>query len=192
MYYHSKARLVVIDTFQKFRKPRPPNANAYEEDYETLSEVKTLADRYEVAVLFVHHEKKSRDVEDFINNASGSAAITGAADNLLFLNRTRLQGLGKLNITGRDVEEREYALSLNGLEWQLEGYAEEYALASDKRRILDYLRENGETSPKELADALEIKQNTMRQKLLRMNNEGIVYANSGKYGVQTRQEDLEM
>lgn len=189
---HPEARLVVIDTLQKFRKPRTPNANAYEDDYETLSAVKALADRYDVTILFVHHEKKSRDAEDFINNASGSAAITGAADCLLFLNRARLQGLGKLNITGRDVEEREYALSLNGMEWQLEGDAEEYALASDKKRIFDYLKENGETSPKELADALEIKQNTMRQKLLRMNREGIVYANSGKYGVQIRQEDLEM
>ncbi|MDL2263946.1 AAA family ATPase [Synergistaceae bacterium OttesenSCG-928-I11] len=180
---HPNARLIVIDTLQKFRKPRTPNANAYEDDYETLAPVKEIADRHDVAILCLHHEKKSRDAEDFINNASGSAAITGSADCLLFLNRARHQGVGKLNLTGRDVEEREYALSLDGMEWCLEGDAHEYEMASEKRAILDYLKENGETSPKDLADALEVKPNTMRQKLLRMSKEGLVYSNGGRYGV---------
>ena len=180
---HPKTRLVVIDTLQKFRKPRAPNANVYEDDYETLSSVKTLADKREVAVIFLHHEKKSRDTEDFINNASGSAAITGASDCLLFLNRGRMKGTGKLNITGRDVEEHEYALSLNGLEWRFEGDAQEYAIANEKREILAYLKENGETTPKELSEALEVKADTMRQKLLRMSKEGLLYSNQGKYGV---------
>lgn len=133
-----------------------------------LASVKKIADRYGVAVLFLHHEKKSRDAEDFINNASGSTAVTGSADCLLFLNRAQHQGLGKLNITGRDVEEREYALSFDGMEWRLEGDAREYEMAKEKRAILDYLKENGETSPKDLADAMEFKPNIMRQKLLRM------------------------
>jgi phage/plasmid primase-like uncharacterized protein len=158
---HSDARLVVIDTLQRFRKPHALGVNAYEDDYEALAPVKTLADRHDIAVMFLHHEKKSRDTEDFINNASGSAAITGASDCLLFLTRTRLQGIGRLKVTGRDVEEREYALSLNGMSWNLEGDAEEYAITQEKRQILAYLRENGETAPKTLADFLGVKLNTM-------------------------------
>ena len=179
---HPSARLIVIDTLQKFRKPQIGNGNIYAEDYETLGAVKQLADRYDLAVLFLHHERKSRDADDFINNASGSTGITGSADSLLFLNRARCQNMATLTITGRDVEEREHAISVEGMTWRLEGDAREFNVAAEKREILEYLQENGETSPKELAEILEMKPNTMRQKLLRMHREGLLYSNDGRYG----------
>ena len=179
---HPSARLIVIDTLQKFRKPQIGNGNIYAEDYETLGSVKELADRYDLAVLLLHHERKSRDAEDFINNASGSSGITGSADSLLFLNRARCQNMATLTITGRDVEEKEHAISVDGMTWRLEGDAREFNVASEKREILEYLQENGETSPKELAEILDMKPNTMRQKLLRMHKEGLLYSNDGRYG----------
>lgn len=51
--------LVVIDTLQKVRISNSA-ANPYANDYQDLSSLKALADRYRVAILAHHHIRKSR------------------------------------------------------------------------------------------------------------------------------------
>ena len=52
---HSNARLVVIDTLQRFRKELSGKGNVYSEDYEVINEIKSLADKYDVAIMVLHH-----------------------------------------------------------------------------------------------------------------------------------------
>ena len=86
-----------------------------------------------------------------------------------------------LHRTGRDVEEVDLAMTLDGFGWRLEGPAEEYTMPDEKRRIVEYLQKHESQTPKEIAEALGLKPNTARQKLLRMSKEGLINGYCGKY-----------
>ena len=104
---HPEAKLVIVDTLQKFRKLSKGKLNVYAEDYETLSEMKKVADEFNVSFLVIHHLKKMSAKEeamgDWINQLSGSAGITGCADTILALKRERVSTHGILRITGRHI-----------------------------------------------------------------------------------------
>ena len=112
---HPDARLVIIDTLQKFRKPLYGKGNMYAEDYDAISEIKKLADEFDVAILIIHHLKKAKENDDWINEFSGSQGIAGSADSLFSLKRQRTDNHAILHRTGRDVEEKNFALRLDGL-----------------------------------------------------------------------------
>ena len=52
---HKEAKLVIVDTLQKFRKLSKGKLNVYAEDYEALSELKKVADAFNVAFVVIHH-----------------------------------------------------------------------------------------------------------------------------------------
>ena len=80
---HRDTVLVVIDTLQKVRISNSA-ANPYANDYQDLSSLKALADRYRVAILAIHHIRKMQDDDPF-NRISGTTGISGVADTNLVL-----------------------------------------------------------------------------------------------------------
>lgn len=121
---HPDARLVIVDVLGKIRPPDGPSANAYERDYNIIGQLKRLADAHSVAVVVVTHTRKM-GAEDAFDTVSGSTGLTGAADTTLVLRRGRGEASAVLHVTGRDVEESEYALTfdtVNGM-WSLDGNA---------------------------------------------------------------------
>jgi len=53
---------------------------------------------------------------------SGTHGLAGAADTIAVLARKRQSAEGSLKITGRDVPENEYGLTIqDGMAWQLDG-----------------------------------------------------------------------
>ncbi|MET7347712.1 AAA family ATPase [Streptomyces mirabilis] len=104
------ARMVVIDVFAKMRGQAPQGVSAYNADDVPVGYAKRLADHYGIAVVIVHHVRKAGS-DDFLTEVSGTNGIAGAADATLVLNRARGQADGILHVTGRDVDEAEYALS---------------------------------------------------------------------------------
>jgi hypothetical protein len=103
------ARMVVIDVFAKMRGQAPQGVSAYDADYHAVGFAKRIADHYGIAVVLVHHVRKAGS-EDFLTEVSGTNGIAGAADATLVLKRARGQADGILHVTGRDVNEAEYAL----------------------------------------------------------------------------------
>ncbi|MBR1604314.1 MAG: AAA family ATPase [Synergistaceae bacterium] len=172
---HSDARLVVIDTLQKFRQPKQSKGDIYGADYTCMEELKQLADDYSVPFLIIHHfrkAKKSEDSGDWVDNFLGTTGLAGAADTLLSLTRQRGQDAGILKITGRDIEEAELALKRDEFGWILEGEAAEFKLSDNEKRIVNFLKENGGKTPKEIAEALGLESDEektgLRVKLGRM------------------------
>ena len=185
---HPEARLVIIDTLQKFRKQLSNKANVYAEDYDVISEIKHLADKYDVAFLIIHHLKKIRPKDeltmDWIDAFSGSAGIPGSADTLFVLKRARQSTYGKLFRTGRDVEEAEFSLKLDGFGWFLDAEAEAFVLPTWKKQILDFLKTNTTITPMELATTCSLSINTAQKNLARMAKEGlIVKTGYGQYSL---------
>lgn len=107
------ARLVIVDTLQKFRPPQKGGkGDTYADDYETMGQLKALADRYAVAVLVIHHSRKS-PAENPFDEVSGTLGITGAADSIFVLERKHQEEEASLFVTGRDVEEETLTLKFD-------------------------------------------------------------------------------
>lgn len=182
---HPTARLVVIDTLKKIRPPRMRNGNAYDEDYDFMGLLKTMADRYEVAFLVLHHVRKMK-AEDPFDAVSGTMGLTAAADATMVMQRVRGKTDAILHITGRDIEEREMALSWDrdtGM-WSELGEADEYRRSQERQEIIRVLTESkSPMSPKEVADLLGKNNSTTRVLMMKMSNKGeIQLVSPGKYG----------
>lgn len=108
-------KLVIIDTFQKVRnsKNNGGKSGMYAGDYDDVSALKNISDKYGIAVVVVHHVRKLKDVSDPFNEVSGSTGITGAADTNFVLKRSRANESGTLLATGRDIEYQELTLKFN-------------------------------------------------------------------------------
>ncbi|WP_326567387.1 AAA family ATPase [Amycolatopsis rhabdoformis] len=178
------ARLVIIDTFEKMRGAVIPGISAYSGDYAAGARFKALADEYSVPFLLIHHVRK-QGADDWQNLVSGTAGLTGAMDATLVLERGRGQADGVLHVTGRDVEEADYAMTFDahaGAWTKLDGPATDHLVADTRATILRLLRDHGPLTPKAIADALELNPSTVRQTCKRMADDGQLHkATNGEY-----------
>ncbi|MBA4861736.1 AAA family ATPase [Streptomyces sp. PSKA54] len=172
---HPDARMVVVDVFAKMRGASAPGASAYDADYAAVGHAKRLADHYGVAVVLVHHVRKAGS-DDFLTEVSGTNGLAGAADATLVLKRARGQADGILHVTGRDVDEAEYALKFHkgSGAWQLlEGPATDHTIGDTRAAILRHVRENPGVRPRDIVAALpEVDADTVRRYCSRMVDAG--------------------
>ena len=106
---HPGIRLVILDTLQKVRCVTG-SGMSYGADYQDAAALKSIADRYHVCLLAIHHLRKLPD-EDPFNRLSGTNGLTGAADGTLILVRPKRQeNMAVLTATGRDIEDQEETL----------------------------------------------------------------------------------
>ncbi|MGW7356791.1 AAA family ATPase [Streptomyces sp. NPDC054802] len=179
------ARMVVIDVFAKMRGQAPQGVSAYDADYVSVSYAKRLADHYGIAVVLVHHVRKMAS-EDFLTEVSGTNGIAGAADATLVLKRARGQADGILHVTGRDVNEAEYALQFqdaSGAWHLLDGPASDHTIGDTRAAILKHVRANPGAKPKDIADAIpHADADTVRRTCSRMAADGqLAKDGSGRY-----------
>ena len=161
---------MIVDVFVQIRGNTDPKADRYQADYLAISALKDLADEYGVAVLVVHHTRKA-SADDFIDTVSGTNGLSGAADAVLQLTRSRNTKQAVLKLVGRDVEEAEYPMELDaslGLWAMLDGPATDYDLGDTRRRILEYVREHDGATPTQIAEATGMNPNTVKVNVRRM------------------------
>ncbi|MEY9994257.1 hypothetical protein ABIE67_006289 [Streptomyces sp. V4I8] len=169
------ARMVVIDVFAKMRGQAPQGVSAYDADYVAVGYAKRLADHYGVAVVLVHHVRKAGS-DDFLTEVSGTNGIAGAADATLVLKRARGQADGILHVTGRDVDEAEYALNFqpaSGAWHLLDGPVTDHTVSDTRATILRYVRAHPGAKPKDMAGELpHVDLDTIRRTCNRMADAG--------------------
>jgi hypothetical protein len=178
---HPDARLVVIDTLAKIRKPAV-GANVYAEDYAALELLLPLAAKHGVAIVVVHHLRKMA-ASDPMDEISSSTGLTAGVDGFLILRRTPGSKGPTLYVDGRDIEEpTEYALhwNLNTATWTIEGEAEEVHLSKERGDILLVLNRNPDPmTPKEVAEAMPgAKYNNVKYLMWTMLGDGQLLKNS--------------
>jgi len=125
---HPDCRLVIIDTLAKFLPPSDNKANAYQADYQALGRLQKLALKHGIALVVVHHVRKMK-ATDVLDEVSGSAGFTGAADAIWVLKRARTESTGTMLITGRDVDEIQLSATFDKetSKWTLDGDARQDA-----------------------------------------------------------------
>ncbi|WP_317853745.1 AAA family ATPase [Chakrabartyella piscis] len=127
---HQNTGLIIIDTLQKVRDKSNPNANVYERDYDDIDVLKNIADKHKIAILLIHHLRKTHD-NDPVNMISGSSGISGSADtNFILQKEKRTNNAAKLICVGRDIEQREIYL-----EWSKETFLWETISAIEVEKI---------------------------------------------------------
>ncbi|MGH3125208.1 MAG: AAA family ATPase [Streptosporangiaceae bacterium] len=116
------APLVVLDTLGKVMPPALAGESAYQRDYRIGGQLKRLCDEHRgTSLVVVHHDRKASS-EDFIDSVSGTHGLAGSADSVLVLARGRGETCGLLKVTGRDIAEAEYAVTLQHAgTWTLDG-----------------------------------------------------------------------
>lgn len=175
-------RLVIVDVLAMFKPVRGDRESMYEADYNALKGLQELAGQYGVAILVIHHTRKSgSDSGDAAEKISGTLGLSGAADAFMVLDR---DGHGAtLEGRGRDVEEVEVAVAFDRetCRWTVQGSATEVRRTDERSVILVTLKEAEEPmSPAEIADAIGASRNNVKQLLFKMAKAGEVEKGSGK------------
>jgi hypothetical protein len=182
---HPEARLVVVDTLAKIRKPAR-GQSVYTEDYAALEQLLPLASKHGVAIVVVHHLRKMA-ASDPLDEISSSTGLTAGVDGFLILRRTPGSKGPTLYVDGRDIEEpTEYALiwNINTATWTIEGDAEEVHLSKERGDILLTLNRSADPmTPKEVADVMPgAKYNNVKYLMWAMLGDGQLLKDSkGRY-----------
>ena len=185
---HPDTVLVVIDTFQKIREGGG-EMNAYADDYKDVGRLKNIADKYNIALVVVHHVRKQPS-EDPHQMVIGTTGIIGAADTSYVLIKEKItDSMAKFYVRGRDVEER--VLTIN-----FDSESKEWLFVSSDTPVIDAMKNDKDISllinymkrhssfigiASELAEQLggEVKANVLTRRLQRYKNEladmGIVF-----------------
>lgn len=133
-------KMVVIDTLQKIRNNIDTKYGA---DYLELSVLKSIADRLQIAIVLVHHNRKARDSNPN-NLISGTNGISGCADGLLVF--TRNGENAKLHISGRGAPSLELNLKRENVKWILLDEAPDYKPDIFSFMIHDFMLETNSVS----------------------------------------------
>jgi hypothetical protein len=178
-----KPRLVIIDVLQRIKPAGSMARNAYENDYSTWAPLQKWATEHGIGVLGLHHTKKG-GADDPLEALSGSNGLSAVADTTLVLDSD--QNGKTLYVRGRDVEEKETALVFAGGFWTVLGEASDVRRSSERNKVIEVLKENGEPmTPTEVSAATGMSASNARQLLHRMAKADDVHkAGRGRYSLE--------
>ncbi len=111
-------KLIIADVWSKIRPVSRGTGSQYDIDYEAIGPVHRLSLDRHISFLMIHHHKKNSKSEDFVNDASGTAALTGAADAICSFRRSK--DTGTLQVKGREIEEKTMTLEYKRETWSWE------------------------------------------------------------------------
>ena len=135
--------LVVIDTLQKVRSC-DQSGSMYASDYKDVSALKSLADKYGICILLIHHLRKQAASDPF-DQISGSNGLMGAADTTWVMQRKRTSKNADIILTGRDLDRRTLYLHEENCIWLLD--EEETAEEQRLKAVPEYLWRVAELLP---------------------------------------------
>jgi RecA-family ATPase len=159
-------RLVIIDVLQRIKPAGKATRNSYENDYSIWSPLQEWATESGIAVVGLHHTRKG-GADDPLEALSGSNGLSACADTTLVLDR---DGNGvTLYVRGRDVDEKETAMTFTAGIWSIQGDAAKVRMTSERQAILDALQDADEPmNPQEIAVAANMKRNNVDRLLGKM------------------------
>jgi len=177
-----RPRLVVLDTFTALVKTGSKSgSDVFRNQYAEVSRLRKLAEEFQTAIIVVHHMRKGMS-DSAIEAVAGTGGIAAAVDTLWQLKR-KPEGEATLEIVGRETEERTLALRFDQepLGWRILGDDDAQPLNSERRQVLELLREDGALSPAQVAAELGKSRPAVRMLLKRMRGDDLVKKQGNKY-----------
>ncbi len=187
---HPNVGFVIVDTLQRIRQMKT-EGYSYGGDYEVMTSLKTIADRFNITILVVHHTRKE-DSDDSFNKISGTNGLLGCADGAMVLQKpSRIGKTATLDITGREVADLRLKLEFDeSKHWQFVEYGTDQSdeksnklLAAVQKLVAECHGWQG--TPTELTGALTtvLPPNTKPNALTRQLNAS-VHTLAQQYGVR--------
>lgn len=146
------AKLVIIDVYVKVKKTLGGHKlNAYENDNYNLQDLQTLATKYEIAIVLVHHLKKIK-ADDVFDEITGSAGIQSNMDSMIVISSDRKKSKNPiLNCIPKDAEPQDFEIALNGkCIWENLGTPGAAALTNIQRAITQIMNDGKERTPMQI------------------------------------------
>ncbi len=170
--------LVIVDTLQRAFAGLDMTKDGAKVTRQ-LAELQEFALERHVALVIVHHQRKSSGaVVDAIDDALGATGIAANADAAWLITRQRGQQTATFQVTGRDIEEKELAINFDKdlFCWQLQGDADGVRADTVQGRILAALKEFDEcqATAAELGRFLGILPDNATRELGELLNKGKV------------------
>lgn len=188
---HPDVGLIVIDTFARVRESS--EQVSYAGDYGEMGKFKEIADKHRLAIVLVHHLRKTKD-SDPINMVSGSTGLIGAVDGIYILEKgNRQESKARLHITGRDMPDMQLQLDFDRETsvWSFEGFLSGETESLDEKLLVTIeklIEQEGFTGTatelvaamQEVDGSISIKPNQLtrllRSKGLVLQKRGIVFS----------------
>ena len=170
-----EVKLICIDTKGKFTLGR--NEESYQLDYDWMSKLKVLSDKYQVAIILVTHLRKRHADEDPYEQVSGSNGNTGAADTIIMIKRGRNQAKGNISLTSRDFAENEEDILFDttSCSWFSATDNTNSLLTEERQAILDVMKILGNNCrPSQIAEELHKNPKNISNMLQKMKQYHLV------------------
>lgn len=168
-------RLIIIDTMGRVMPPKRAGASDYEAATQILGQLQNFALDNNLSILFIHHAKKgTSEGNDVFDLSLGSTGINGVMDTILVMERIRKENTATLDITGRDIEERQLTLEFNqesGI-WTLGENDILASVPSEQLAVLTALAA-GHTTPKDMATATHKNSHNVGNMLDKLRDKGL-------------------
>ena len=145
--------LVVVDTLARALGYLDPNKQAEMNVHLGVLQ-RTAVDRNMTILLIDHHRKNNGGNSDVVDDLIGATAKSGVLDVAMGLYRERGEKNATLQVTGRDIDERELAMRFDrdtGC-WQCLGDAAEVGISEKEKKILEVIAKMGAPTYRELID----------------------------------------
>ena len=136
------AKMIIIDPYVKVKKTIGGfKLNSYENDNYNLQNINTLANKYNIAVVFIHHTKKKAE-DDVFDEMNGSAGIQSNCDSMIVLTSNRKMGSNTvLSCIPKDAEQKEFEVAMNPkCLWEYVGKVGEASKTKLQKTILDAIK----------------------------------------------------
>jgi len=144
-----ETKLIIVDTWARFRPSRKQSGDIYAEDYSDLAILHSVAKQYGIAILLVHHAKKGTS-EDPYDSVLGSTALSGATDTTLLLQRQPGNDSGVLLCRGRRLPDQAFNMTFQDCVWTCDGPRDEVAVSEASQQVREFLQ--SADGPKTMTD----------------------------------------
>ena len=170
----TKAKCVIVDTVQAILNPSVTNKN-YDTTVEEYDGLRKLAHKLGIAIIVVHHCKKTTDVSSApLEKVIGSIGITGTAETILVMEQLTGTQDCKLTITGKDVEQCEKHLAWNGHGFDISDDVREAKLGATQKLVLELIRESPRCTQKYVVDTIGKDQGQVARTIDKLIEVGLV------------------
>ena len=165
--------LTVIDTLSRATPGHDQNDVAAMT--EALTPMQELAQRLNTAIVLVDHHNKSAS-GDVIADILGSTAKGAMCDTALGLYSDRGQARGRLAVVGRDVIEKNLAITFDpGMcMWESEGNADGLRITPKRQELLDVIEKLGESQAGPIAQVVGRDEANVYRELQGLRKAGLV------------------
>jgi DNA-binding transcriptional ArsR family regulator len=177
-----RPRLIVLDTFTALVKiGTKSGSDVFRTQYAEVSCLRKLAEEFRTAIIVVHHMRKGIS-DGAIEAVAGTGGIAAAVDTIWQLKR-KPEAEATLDVVGRETEERTLAMRFDRdpLGWRILGDDDAQILNSERRQVLDLLREEGGLTPAQIAAEVGKSRPAVRMLLKRMRADDLVKKQGSKY-----------